>query len=296
MIITSLPDPDSHCGSPVLEESNTVIFASTQGKYFYPRHETPYLFLTNFLNPGDYILNKEPIKISDQNFYFMNPGDELEIKFRKSVQIKTLLIQFDKKFIDDIFHSNTSSDKKLLENNLNRNMPYPELPPAPFYINKNIRQHIGNLLQGNFVSKDRIDELLFNLISEFLLLNHETASLIKKIKVVKMSTRLELYKRLFLARQFMDDNVFGNVKIEQIAKEVCLNKFHFLKNFKDLYDITPHQYLMEIKLEKAYQQLKTKRYTVGEVCNTIGFQSEATFSHLFKRKFKVPPSVLVKSS
>jgi len=293
MLVTSLPDPEKFNYKGSGQSVNTIIYASSLEKYFYPRHETPYLFVTNYLNQGNYILNRQPIQISNQYFYFLNMGDELEIRFNKPCHLKTLLLLFNKLFIDDIIYFHTSSNEKLLDVPCNTADMHFQVPPVPFHSTRDIQQLLNCLIHADTSEDDRMNTLLYNLISEFLKINSETNKQIRNIQALKISTQQELYKRLFLARQFIADNVFENLKIDQIAKEVCLNKFHLLKTFKQLYQITPHQYLTEIRLEKAYQLLKSKRYTVGEVCKIVGFQSIASFSHLIKSKYRISPSVII---
>lgn len=92
MISTVLPEINSYANKETRMEENTVVLANTNDKYFYPEHKTPYLFITNFLNKGKYLLNKRHIEISDKHFYFVNINDDLEINFQKDFPLKTLLI------------------------------------------------------------------------------------------------------------------------------------------------------------------------------------------------------------
>jgi AraC family transcriptional regulator len=296
MILTSLPDPDRFNEPSGTRDNNIIIFSHTRDKYFYPAHETPYLFVANFLNSGNYILNHQAIKIPAQHFYFLNMGDELEIAFNRSGELKTLLILFNRDFIDGIFNFATASAEHLLEAVNDSGGAHLRVLPVPFYCNAVVQRQINRILPGGAFNGDHTDARLFSLVSAFLLQHDDTARQIRKIRAVKKSTQSELYKRLFLARQFMHDNVCEQVKVEDIAREVCLNKFHFLKTFKDLYDITPHQYFIDLKLKRAYGELKTRRYPVGDVCNRVGFESLATFSHLFKKRFGISPSHLAKNS
>ena len=305
MILTSLPDPNGYDGSSSTQGANTIIFARSAGKYHYPAHETPYLFVANFLNTGGYILNRQPISISAQSFYFLNPGDELEIAFNTAERLETLIILFNRGFIESVFNFTLASEEQLLASSDNvtaagvwaagGTATYLQTPAVPFYCTGIMQKQISRIIRGEPFNSDHLDAGLFSLVSAFLLQHEDTLQRIKRIGAIKQSTQQELYRRLYLARQFMNDYACENVKIGDIAREACLNKFHFLKSFKALYAITPHQYLIGLKLEKAYRELKSRRYSVGEVCNMVGFQSPATFSHLFKKRFGVSPSNLVKN-
>jgi AraC family transcriptional regulator len=142
--------------------------------------------------------------------------------------------------------------------------------------------------------KEALDTLLFELIIEFSLLNKHISKQLKKIDAVKKSTREELYRRLFLAKEFIHDHVCENLTLEQIAKAACLDKFHFLYNFKALFNTTPHQYYTELKLQKAFQLLQSKQHSVTGVCYLVGFKGIGSFSNLFKRRFDISPSQLLK--
>jgi len=65
--------------------------------------------------------------------------------------------------------------------------------------------------------------------------------------------------------------------------------------FKQVYSITPHQYIIDLKLRKAKELLETTSLTISEICRNIGFESVFSFSILFKGRFGQPPSTLRKT-
>jgi len=83
-----------------------------------------------------------------------------------------------------------------------------------------------------------------------------------------------------MAKIFMHDNFTGSPTIDIIASEACLDKFHFLKLFKSRYGTTPHQYIVKLKLEHAHTLLSTG---VCEACQLAGFESQRSFTNLFKK-------------
>jgi len=293
---TILPQPAEFNRNTKESLDNTIIFSNCQEKYYYPNHKTPYLFVTNFQNPGDYLLNHHPIRITSQCFYFLNKEDELEITFNQKAHLQTLIILFRQEFIEGAFRATVVADDKLLENPDDKGSYHiHQIPSVPFTSNSNILEQIQNIFQ-NPLNEEEGNKILLNLVSTFLIQYTETANQIMRLPVVKKSTRQELYKRLFHARQYMHDNVGRNIGIDDLAKEACMDKFHFLKTFKKLYNITPHQYFIDLKLRKAHDLLKDKNCSVGEVCNAIGFESIYSFSNLFKRRFHVSPSGLMKTN
>lgn len=295
MIVTELPDTTAFNTRFSEIPDNFVFYAHSDDKYFYPEHRTPYLFITNFINYGKYLLNKRQIEISDKCFYFLNENDNIEIQFNKPVPLKTLGIVFKHDFVNSSLKFITSSDIQLLENIDEQSIENFHIPSVPFELSQGIRNNISRLLQ-NPVEKEDFDNILFEMFSQFVLINNSTLKQLNRIDVAKKSTKEELYKRLILAKDFINDNLDQKLTIEQIAQEACLNKFHFLYNFKKLFTLTPYQYLIEIRLNKAYQLLESKKYNVTEVCYSLGFESIGSFSNTFKKKFQVSPSALLAHS
>jgi AraC family transcriptional regulator len=296
MLISKLPDPqfNDDTGQTAGRLNNTILYANTNAKYYYPGHTTPYLFATNFLNIGRYVINNQPISISEKYFYFLNPGDKLAINFDSNQPLKTLFILFKEDFVDNSIYSITTSTNQLLDDPSVKQKGKFNIPNVPFQSGV-IRSHLHFLLSLNYGGQQEIDDGLFDLLTSFAKINFELSIDLQKINSVKRSTREELYKRLFIARDFMADNVTApSVSLDDIASQACMNKFHFLANFKALYGITPHQYIIDLKLQKAHQLLSEQHCSVTRVCYSVGFESLQSFSSLFRRKFKISPSALLR--
>ena len=76
---------------------------------------------------------------------------------------------------------------------------------------------------------------------------------INKINSVKFSTRKELYRRLTIAKEFLDTNLHRKVSVEEVSRVASLSSHHFKKTFKKLFGLTPHHYHVKKRLE--YSQL-----------------------------------------
>ena len=101
--------------------------------------------------------------------------------------------------------------------------------------------------------------------------------------------KLYFYRRLVQAKLFIDAHYADNIDLNNIADEAYFSKFHFIRQFKNTYRKTPHQYLIFVRIEKAMALLKAG-VTVSEVCYAVGFESLGSFSGLFKRIVGLSPS------
>jgi len=77
--------------------------------------------------------------------------------------------------------------------------------------------------------------------------------------------------------------------LREIARQVGISPFHFIRRFEALFGITPHQLRIRARLEQAKLLLAGGQHTVTEVCMEVGMSSLGSFSDLFLRRFGAPP-------
>jgi AraC-like DNA-binding protein len=100
----------------------------------------------------------------------------------------------------------------------------------------------------------------------------------------------DLYERLSRARSFIDESYQLPLDLNEISKQACLSRYHFLRLFRDTFETTPHQYLIQKRIEKAKELLRLRSLSVTDVCFEVGFESLGSFSSLFRKCVGDPPS------
>ncbi len=106
-----------------------------------------------------------------------------------------------------------------------------------------------------------------------------------------MTTPVEYAHSLEKARRMMDEYCTEPLDLVRISTVAGYSLHHFVRAFRQAFNITPHQYLTERRIERAKQLLSTNEMTVTDVCFAVGFQSLGSFSTLFARKVGYPPAV-----
>lgn len=105
----------------------------------------------------------------------------------------------------------------------------------------------------------------------------------------KTSTKKELYKRLMLAKTIMNDHIHTTIGIAELAREVALSEAHFMRSFKSAFGVSPNQYLIGKKLDKAADQLIITRKAVLDIAFGVGYNDLPTFSRSFKSRYGQSP-------
>ncbi len=109
------------------------------------------------------------------------------------------------------------------------------------------------------------------------------------VKRIDNVPNLETLERLGRAREFIDHCYDHPLSLDQISEKACFSRYHFLRLFRQAFNKTPHQYLIERRIEKAKELLGDDELRVTDVCFEVGFQSLGSFSTLFHKCVGQPP-------
>jgi AraC-like DNA-binding protein len=101
--------------------------------------------------------------------------------------------------------------------------------------------------------------------------------------VTGQSLEPDTLQRLSRARDFIDHCYDHPLSLDQISSKACFSRYHFLRLFRQAFNKTPHQYLIERRIEKAKELLGSEDIRVTDVCFEVGFQSLGSFSSLFHK-------------
>jgi AraC-like DNA-binding protein len=74
------------------------------------------------------------------------------------------------------------------------------------------------------------------------------------------------------------------------AREAAMSPYHFIRRFEAVFGLTPRQYRIAARIDRAKRLLAQGDLSVTDVCLEVGFASLGTFSDLFHRRTGEPPS------
>ena len=100
----------------------------------------------------------------------------------------------------------------------------------------------------------------------------------------------------FLAKVtgLINDNLSElDLSTEFLCDKLGVSSSKLYRKIKELTDLAPNEFIRTIRLKKAAQLLKTKKYNVSEVTDLVGFNDPLYFSRCFKKQFGFPPSKLI---
>jgi AraC-like DNA-binding protein len=88
----------------------------------------------------------------------------------------------------------------------------------------------------------------------------------------------------------MADRLADPAGLPAFAAEVGLSASHFCRAFKTAVGVSPHQYLIGLRIEQARQLLAGTAMPVIEVGAAVGYDDPSYFARLFRRSTGVSPA------
>lgn len=98
-----------------------------------------------------------------------------------------------------------------------------------------------------------------------------------------------------LAIGYIHSHIYDKITLDEIANEVGLSKFHFVREFKKATGMTLITYINSIRCLHAKKLLLNGELSIHEVAFKCGFDNNSYFSKTFKKHIGVLPSKLIKS-
>ena len=104
--------------------------------------------------------------------------------------------------------------------------------------------------------------------------------------------RLSAADRTFVdkLRQYVDAHISDcSLSISDISTEMCMSRASFFRKIKSLTGVTPNNFILIYRLNKAAAMIRSREYRLNEIADLVGFSSQSHFSRCFKQHFGMAP-------
>ena len=126
----------------------------------------------------------------------------------------------------------------------------------------------------------------YGTIANFYILLQTMKNCVKEQQKQKEQPQQDYVKKI---RRYIEYRYAEDVKVSELAEHCGLNRSYMTKCFTEEMGISPKEYLMQYRMQKAKELLKKAELPVSNVAYAIGYSDPLAFSKMFRKREGMSP-------
>ncbi|MBN2711247.1 MAG: helix-turn-helix transcriptional regulator [Planctomycetes bacterium] len=98
------------------------------------------------------------------------------------------------------------------------------------------------------------------------------------------------HERMGAALQLIHGALSENVPLSKLASKSFMSESHFSHTFKEVIGVSPKQYMIQARIARSQELLKTTEQSISEIAWTVGYENQHHFSRAFRKVAGISPT------
>jgi AraC-like DNA-binding protein len=238
-----------------------------------------------------YKVDSKEVTIDDGGYLIMNNKQPYSIEIASPTLAESFVVRFPDGWADEVYRCLTTSADALLfaHEGEKRSNFFEKYTPHDSIVSPSVRALRARFKSGDIPDDAWLEEHLRSLLFSMWKSQRELKKSLCRIPALRSSTRHELWKRVVIGRDFLHSRCSSKITLSDAARVACLSPFHFLRSFHAVFDLTPHQYLTQCRLNRAKFLLARTELPITDIAFDSGFVTAASFSTTFRNTMGCSP-------
>lgn len=103
------------------------------------------------------------------------------------------------------------------------------------------------------------------------------------------------WAKLTLVTDYINAHLHEELTLTKIAAIAQISPYHFLRLFKHSMGVTPHQYILQSRIDKAKYLLRSSDLSIADIAFKVGFCDQSHLTRCFKRILGLTPKQFLQS-
>lgn len=278
----------------VLDNRNEIFYEKVTEAY--DQHvQSKFSIRVVFSGHETYILGKRQITLYPGSFLVINEGTTYTRIIHSEVPVTSFSVSYDPEYLCKFsksvkdrrgggvflpYRTKDTNDLILIDSMY-------ALTGDVEYNVMHLKNHADQGLTDQFMISKYLHHLLLNYCHVY---NEQLyCKAIKQNGSAKPGIRMDIIKRIAMAKDFIISNHEKNIKLADISSEACLSVSHLIRIFRQIYNKSPYQYLIQVRLERAKYYLRNSESSIQEIVNMVGFENPSSFIRSFRTTYSITP-------
>ncbi len=247
-------------------EMPVVLFCTREagvgkGSVYGPVIRDVYLFECCTGGRGSVIINGKEFPFQEGDAYALLPGDAVSHSHEKGQQYSGY----------SCFASGLSLRHILARAGIHSSQPFVPKALSPVFLAE-MKKIYATKRDNDPGAEFRRTACLYNILGEIMRNSTENS---RDILIQK-------------AVDIMESRYFEDLSVEELSREVGLERSYFTTFFKERTGFSPHRYLTRLRIQKACALMVQEDLAAFEVAKSVGLDAR-NFFRLFKKEMKITP-------
>jgi AraC family transcriptional regulator len=213
-------------------------------------------------------------RVEKQHFIGIFPC-KLLMKCRWSEESEFSHIYLDSTFLSHAAHESVNPDRVELMLTLP-----PTADPLIWQIGASLKSVLENDPQNScFYAESMATALAAHLLRFYATSPHVLREYEDGLSKVKIGQAIE----------YINEHLDRNLTLTEIAVEVDMSQYYFCRLFKQSIGMTPHQYLIQQRVERSKPLLKQPEAKIIDIATQCGFANPSHFAKCFRQRVGISP-------
>ncbi len=210
----------------------------------------------------------------DRNFVGIFPAN-LPMKCRWDEESELTHCYLDSQFLNHAAYESVNPDRVELILT-----PPPRLDRLIWQIGTSLKSLLENDPQHScFYAESMATALAAHLLQFYTTRLHVLREYDDGLSQVKLSQAIE----------YINEHLSQNLTLTEIAMELEMSQYYFSRLFKQSIGMTPHQYLIQQRVERSKQLLQQPEKKMIDIAAQCGFANPSHFARCFRQKTGISP-------
>ena len=165
-----------------------------------------------------------------------------------------------------------------------RRGPGPLLFSTVLPIDRALLRAVAGVLRQAGSRASALDILLGGVLQAAREAQAPTGAWVERASGRTMGHRRLTVQRLLSARNRILNSPFDANDLDSLAAAARYSKSHFLRSFRDVFGCTPHELVIQARMDLAKQLIANSDMAIAEVAASVGYESRFAFARSFKKR------------